>query len=980
MSKFETNDNCGTSCGCGSQTEGYWQDVENKVQDPETLNKEFQDGEFDSFSVEKSRRSFLKIMGFSVTALPLTGCIKIPVKKALPYLQKNDTVIPGVANWYASTWKGTPVLVKTREGRPIKIEGNDKSTVTFGGADSQSQASVLSLYDSNRFDGPQMSGKSVEWDQFDKSLKADIAKAAQAGKEFFVVTPGVNSPSELSVIKEFTAKFGAKHISYEPTSQYAMAKANETSFGTMALNEYDFEKANVIVSFGADFLGTWGNDIANTKQYVTRRDPKHAMGMNKHIQVEATMSLTGSNADHRFTRSVEDSRNALLSVLKEITGEGNTKVSDVNKDIVKIIVKELKANKGKSLVVSGDRDIDAQVVVNKINQALGNYGTSLNVVKKKYSTLADDKAFSAFVEKMNSGSVGVTFFMNTNPAYDYFDSAKVVSGLAKVATRVSFSLSNDETSALCNYVAASNHNYESWSDTQVSSTELSFTQPVIQPLFGTRMASETLMSLMGKSETFYEYMQAFWAKNFFTKQSSAATATDFWNKSLHDGVVTLKGLSSNVSTSSFSATTSAAKLAAVKYGTGLNIVTYRKTTTKDGDMAGNPWLQECPDPITKATWDNYVMVSPAYAKENTIKTGDVVTLKAANHSVTLPAIVQPGTAKNTVAVAVGYGRKVAGKVGKNLGENAFGFNQFIHGSVHNAASFGSLTKTGKFKGLAQTQTHHSMEGRDIVRETTFAEYTQNPKSGNEFPMKERLSKIQIYPGHDKSGHQWAMGIDLTKCTGCSSCIISCNAENNVSVVGRQEVANRREMHWLRIDRYYKGDENEPEVMHMPMLCQHCDNAPCENVCPVMATVQSSDGLNQQVYNRCVGTRYCANNCPYKVRRFNWFNYDRSDKLANMVLNPDVSTRTRGIMEKCSMCVQRIQEGKLQAKKDRRELKDGDIKLACQQSCPGDGIVFGDMNDKNSKISKYLSDERNYVVLEELNVQPRVSYMTKIRNK
>ena len=364
MSKIETK---GTGPADASKTEGYWQDVENKVLDPEALNKEFPDGEFDSFSVEKSRRSFLKIMGFSVTALPLTGCIKIPVRKAIPYLHKNDTVIPGVANWYASTWKGTPILVKTREGRPIKIEGNDKSSLTMGGVDSQGQASVLSLYDSNRFNGPQMDSKSVEWDQFDKALKADIVKAAEADKEFYIVTPGLNSPSEISVIEKFSSKFGAKHISYEPTSQYSAAKANEMSFGKLALNEYNFKNANVIVSFDADFLGTWGNNIANTKQYSSRRNPKNAMGMNKHIQIEASMSLTGSNADYRYTRSTEESRNILLSVLKGITGEGSTKVIDANSDVVSGIVKELKANIGKSLVISGDRDIDAQVIGNKIN-------------------------------------------------------------------------------------------------------------------------------------------------------------------------------------------------------------------------------------------------------------------------------------------------------------------------------------------------------------------------------------------------------------------------------------------------------------------------------------------------------------------------------------------------------------------------------------------------------------------------------------
>ena len=401
-----------------------------------------------------------------------------------------------------------------------------------------------------------------------------------------------------------------------------------------------------------------------------------------------------------------------------------------------------------------------------------------------------------------------------------------------------------------------------------------------------------------------------------------------------------------------------------------------KRSMMDGAMANNPWLQEMPDPVTKATWDNYLMISPKYAAEKGITTGTVMQVKSGKYSVKVPAMVQPGTADKTVALAIGYGRKVAGKVAKGVGVNAYPFTVYKDGTYQSHGMSISIFKTDETRKIAQTQTHHSMEGRDIVRETTYDKYRVNPKSGNETKAK----LVHIYPEHDKSGHQWAMAIDLNKCTGCSSCIVSCNAENNIPVVGKLEVGRRREMHWMRLDRYYAGDDNQPEVVHMPMLCQHCDNAPCENVCPVLATVQSSDGLNQQVYNRCVGTRYCANNCPYKVRRFNWFNYKHDDEVENMVLNPDVTVRTRGVMEKCTMCVQRIQHGKLEAKKQRKPLEDGAIKTACQQSCPSDAIIFGDKNDKNSKISEFLGDERNYVVLEELNVQPRVSYMTKVRNR
>lgn len=959
MSNIENNNTCGSTCGCGTPTDGYWQDVENKVLSKKELTQEFDDNAFDSFSVQKTRRNFLKIMGFSVSALPLTGCIKIPVRKALPFINKQNDVIPGVANWYASTYQGTPILVKTREGRPIKVEGNDKSMVTFGGTGSHDQASVLSLYDSNRFRSAYVSGSAVEWDQFDSEMK----KALSADGEIALVTSSLTSPSELALISELKNKYNLKHIAYDAVSQSAQYDANKITHGARVKSEYDFEKANVVVSIGADFLGTFGNHISNTKQYTRRRSAKHELGMNRHIQVEGIMSLTGSNADFRYTKSTIDQRDIILAVYAALGGPAH-KVKSENKEVAAQIVKELRANAGKSLFLVGDNDVNAQVVANKINESLGNYGNTVMVSQSQGEVLASDEAFEDLVDRMNAGSVSAVMFVGVNPVYSFHNTAKLTKALTKVKTRVSFALSEDETSKACNFIAPANHAFESWSDTMVSSKEVSFTQPAIQPLFGTRMWSETLMKLLGKEGSFYDYMKGRWESRIS------------WNKALHDGVVTLDN-ASVASATGVSGSSYAEALKKTKVGNGLNIVAYTKSAIGDGSHSNNPWLQELPDPITKATWDNYVMVSPLYAKENSITSGDIVELSNGSTTVKLPAIVQPGTDKNTVAVALGYGRTVAGKVAKNLGANIYPFVTY-NGSFDYAGSYGSVKKTGAHKKLAQTQTHHSMEGRDIIRETTFAEYIKNNKAGNEVS---KPPMVQIYPGHKKDGHQWAMAINLASCTGCSSCIISCHAENNVPVVGRKEIANKRDMHWLRIDRYYKGDENQPEVAHMPMLCQHCDNAPCENVCPVMATVQSSDGLNQQVYNRCVGTRYCANNCPYKVRRFNWFNYDRGDDYQKMALNPDVSIRTRGIMEKCTMCIQRIQEGKLTAKRERRDLQDGDIKLACQQSCPADdGILFGDMNDPKSKISQALADERKYTVLEELNVQPRVNYLTKIRNK
>lgn len=965
---MSNKDSCGTNCGCAEEkTPKYWQDIEYKNVSPAEM-QEFSDGEFDSFSVKKTRRNFLKIMGYSVSALPLTGCIKIPVRKALPYLNKQDTIIPGIANYYASTFGDVPVLVKTREGRPIKIEGNEKSMTAMGGTSAQAQASVLSLYDSQRFNGPAIEGKSVEWDEFDASLSQLMQEVSG---EKVLVTPSLNSPSKIKLINELKQKLGFTHIAYDAYSRSGLAKANQITHGVYTQAEYDFEAANVVISLGADFLGTFGNSVANAKAFSARRNVSHPKGMNKHIHIEDHMSLTGSNADHRFTRSVADQRDILLGMLAAF-GKYEHSAKAENQSVIKIIMSELGRHRGASLLLSGSNDPNVQVLVNALNAAFDNYGKTIFVGNKTYDVTANDEDMVSLVKRMSAGKVGAVFFADVNPVHTYPQSDILVKALEKVRLKVSFALSADETSNNCSFIAPTNHNYESWGDTMVSSTELSLTQPVIQPLFGTRMWTETLMKLAGIEGSYYEYVKSTWAGKFA------------WNQTLHDGVAQI--YKSRPSSNAFNVNVKnyANKIKNSKDGSGMHIVTYQKYAIGSGEMANNPWLQELPDPITKATWDNYAMVSPSFAKDNKIKSGDVVEVSNGTYKVKLPAVVQPGVAANTVAIAVGYGRKVAGKVAKNLGVNAYPFVQ-IGETFQNAGSFGQVKRTGEFSQLARTQTYQYLgdrsrgdSERDLVRETTYDEYLKNPMAGNE--KKFKLANVEIYPKHKQDGHQWAMAINLTSCTGCSTCIISCNAENNVPVVGKTEITRKRDMHWLRLDRYYRGDDNEPEVVHQPMLCQHCENAPCENVCPVLATVHSSDGLNQQIYNRCVGTRYCANNCPYKVRRFNWFNYDHSDDIERMVLNPDVSIRSRGVMEKCSMCIQRIQEGKLKAKRERRPLKDGDIKTACQTACPSGGIVFGDMNDPKSEISKYLADERKFVVLEELNVQPRVNYLTKVRNK
>ena len=527
------------------QKDAYWQDVENKVLDPKALSNEFAEDEFDSFSVKKTRRNFLKIMGFSVTALPLTGCIKIPVRKAVPYLYKNDVVIPGVANWYATSYMGYPILAKTREGRPIKIEGNKKSIVTKGGANTQAQASVISLYDSYRYNSAMIDDKKVEWDEFDTKAKEAIAAVKEAGKEIVLVTGENTSPSEIKLMNEFAKKLGVTIVTYSSTSNQAILAANAQSFGKRVYSDYNYEMADVILSFGADFLGTFGDDVGSSKQYVSRRDPKHKRGLSKHVQIESMMSMTGMNADKRFTRTLEEQRNFVLAIYAAVSDKNveGIKLSEDDKKLAMQIAKDLK-NAGKNaVVVSDDKSSDVQILVNKINSSLGAYGTTVFARENEFVMNSNNSEFTQAVSRMNEGKVGAMMFLNVNPAYDYKSSDKLASALKKVDMTMSFATAKDETSALCKFVAPNNHAFETWSDNQVNHEEFSFTQPVIQPLFGSRMASETLMSFAGISGSFHDYMKKHWDTKFYAK-SKKDGEINFWNKTLHDGVVVLGGFSS----------------------------------------------------------------------------------------------------------------------------------------------------------------------------------------------------------------------------------------------------------------------------------------------------------------------------------------------------------------------------------------------------------------------------------------------------
>jgi len=953
------------------------------------------------------RRDFLKALGFGLGAVTLAACQSTPLKKSIPYLVKPEEVTPGIPNYYTSSFNGQSILVKTREGRPIKIEPNPNAGQFNCGTDARAQASVLDLYDVSKLKAPVLKTKETTWSEVDGFVKSELAKAQASGKKIRIVASTVNSPSTNAVIAGFITKYPAtKLVQYDAVSYTGIIQANQNSFGKAVLPKYNFDKADLIVSFGADFLGTWISGEEFTSQYTANRNYKSLENkkMSRHIQFESGMSLTGTNADTRVPIKLSEQGPALIALYNAITGgalPGGTLGNNTTADkVIKLVAKELLQTKGKSLVICGSNDVSTQILVNAINAAIGSYGTTIDLDNPCYLYGGNDAEFNGLVAEMSRGEVGAVLFLNSNPAYDSIDSKKFGDALAKVPTKISFSDRSDETASLCDVVAI-NHNYlESWGDANAYEGYYSIVQPTINPVFNSRQAEESL--LVWADAPVKDYYQ-FVRNNWETKMLPALGIK--WDEVLDKGVVSVTAKPAGAY--SFSLSLAAVATSIVNSSKALakdvELQVYENVPMRDGKSANNAFLQELPDPVSKVTWDNYVAIAPKYAEKLNIKEFDVVTVKGSNgYSVDLPVLVQPGQAQGTVSIALGYGRTKVGKAGNDVGKNAFPFVSFVNGTMQYATTV-TLTPTGGHYELAQTQTHHSFEGRNVIREATFKEYLKNPAAGTG-KGEEGHKNYDLWDQYEKPGNNWVMAIDLNACTGCGSCIVACNVENNIPVVGRDEVRRRREMHWIRIDRYYSYETKDGDVtrekeiakledldhvsvVHQPMLCQHCDHAPCETVCPVLATVHSSDGLNHMAYNRCVGTRYCANNCPYKVRRFNWFNYwndSRFDNYLNneftqLVLNPDVTTRSRGVMEKCSMCIQRIQGGKLQAKIEKRPLKDGDIKMACQEACSANAIIFGDSNDPNSEVSKALRSERIYYVLEEINVKPGIGYMTKIRN-
>jgi len=815
----------------------------------------------------------------------------------------------------------------------------------------------------------------------------------------------------------------------------ALRRAHQQAYGHALVPRYRFDRAALIVGFDADFLGTWLSPVEHTRQYAAGRAP--GRGMTRHVQFEPGLSLTGANADERHAVPLSAIGRIVLALADRIRAKAagsETTVLARDPDLpvavreIDELADQLWAHRGASLIVCGVQDVALQVLVAWLNHQLGNVGRDgtlpIDLGTPSQQKQADDAGIESLVSAMQRGQVGTLLVHGVNPAYEYADAAGFIAALERVPLVVSLADRLDETATHAHAVCPDHHFLEAWGDAEPIASYYSLAQPTIAPMFETRAAQDSLLAWLGDPRApgrdFHAHLRAYWLDHLHPRQQHepALDPDRFWDRALEAGFLDLTAsASASAATASAAAAfasplptltafsadvdTAAARLRRTLSGQPApadryELQLYESVALRDGRHANNPWLQELPDPITKLTWGHAASIAPALATRLGLQDGDVVAINIADAPqlqpdqgrIELPVLIQPGQSPETISIALGYGRTQAGRVARQVGVNAFPLQSRSPDGLRRRFATGvTLQKTGRREPLAMTQTHHSMEGRPLIREATLRDFLGTSAAPAAADAREEALP-SLWAEHETASHFWGMAIDLNSCTGCSACTIACQAENNVPVVGKDEVQRGREMHWIRIDRYYSGSEAAPDTAFQPVMCQHCANAPCETVCPVLATVHSSDGLNQQVYNRCIGTRYCENNCPYKVRRFNWFTYAQNSRfdyvmnspLETMVLNPDVVVRSRGVMEKCSLCVQRIQAGKLAAKRDGRPLADGDIKTACQQACPAQAITFGDLHDPASAAARLQQGPRHYHLLGDLGTRPSVGYLTKVRNR
>ena len=1032
-----------------SNNKKYWKNLaelnsENNDVFDKLQNKEFvEEIPVDEFLSDKdnlansstTRRDFLKYIGFSTAAATLAAC-EGPVVKSIPYVVQPKEIIPGVANYYATTigngYDFANILIKNREGRPIKVEKN-KLAPDSKSANARVHASILDLYDNARLSQPTKNNMPISWFGFEYETKSKLEEISRGSKEIILLTQTFASPSTYKLIEDFKSKYkNVQHISYDSISESSALNAYELRYGIRGLANYDFSKSKVIVSIGADFLGDWqggGFDCS----YAKGRIPSEGI-MSRHIQIESNMTLSGANADLRVPSKLNEQKLILLEIYKAIVGKNINVETDISlnpkmKRIVAETIQEIKSGNQGSVVISGIQEQNYQSLVLEINEKLNSH--SFLPSKTILTRSSSNEAISKLVSEMNSGNVGAIIMSGVNPVYSMPNSNAFVQGLKNVDLSICFSMKADETAIVSEYVAASNHYLESWGDFELVSGNFSLAQPVIKTLFDTKQFQELLLTWTDNKLTIHDYIKNNWKNNILNSGD--------WNKALHDGVYyEAAKIKSPISYSS-------PKLFKILSDSSSNLYElniYAKTGMGDGKHANNPWLQEFPDPLTRATWDNYLTVSEYDAKElglylepstffnqssndaNGGLNGKYAIIKLGDKTIKAPVIVQPGQARGTVGLAIGYGRSKGIKSEMMTGVNAYHLykDYFPVQKVE-------IIATDEIHEFALIQLQNTLMGRgDIIKETTLEVF--NTKSSEVWNNQIMVSlnhietpvsspDVDLWQEFDRSiGHHFNLSIDLNACTGCGACVIACHAENNVPVVGKSEIRKSRDMHWLRIDRYYSSEDSfyeddqkkdnisgldsslssfgelenpseNPQVAFQPIMCQHCNHAPCETVCPVAATSHGRQGQNHMAYNRCVGTRYCANNCPYKVRRFNWFLYNGNDEfdyhmnndLGRMVINPDVTVRSRGVMEKCSFCIQNTQAVILKAKNEGRPVAAGEFNdtCACASACSSGAMRFGDINEPESEIAKLKNNKRAYHLLDAVGTKPNVVYQVKVRN-
>ena len=978
--------------------QAYWRSLEDLAASPgfkELLEREFPQQAIgwsaDEDDVE-GRRNFLKLMGASLALGGMAACTRQPTEHIMPYVRQPEELIPGRPLFFATatTLNGVAqgVLAESHEGRPTKIEGNPDHPASLGACDAFSQASVLELYDPDRSQTVLFDGEVRAWGDFFGALRAALAEqTAKKGAGIRILTETITSPSVADQIRQIRLLYPSlKWHQWEPAGPHSARAGARLAFGQPVNTHYDLSQADVIVALDSDFLASGAANLRYARQFASRRRVREGTtAMNRLYVIEPMPTATGSKADHRLSLRAGDVEEFAWALATGL-GAANGPKSGDNADIYKWIgpiARDLERHPGASAVLAGEYQPPiVHALAHVINASLGNAGKTVLYTDPIEASPVDQLAsLQDLVKDLDAGAVDLLLILGGNPAFNGPVELGMRDRLEKAKLRVHLSLFNDETSEFCQWHLPEAHYLETWGDARAFDGTVTIQQPLIEPLYGGRSVLQVLNMLTDKPlSAAYDVVKNYWAT-----EHKGEDFESWWRKAVHDGVVPNSALPTKRPAVRAGAITSPA--GPRRLGGTLEVIFRPDPTIYDGRFANNGWLQELPKPITKLTWDNAAVMSPATATRlglpvvNTLdydSTGvPTVELTYQGRSLRAPVLVQPGHVNGAVTLHLGYGRTRAGRSGTGMGFNPYGLR--TSQALWHDVGLEARKISGSYL-FATAQNEHMLDGRrHIYRQAALQEYLKNPEAphiGAETPPPE----LTLYPGFSYDGYAWGMAIDLTACTGCAACVVACQAENNIAVVGKDQTRRSRNLHWLRVDTYYSGDPNNPGLYNQPVPCMQCENAPCELVCPVQATTHSSEGLNDMVYNRCVGTRYCSNNCPYKVRRFNFYLFsDFETPSLKLLRNPDVSVRSRGVMEKCTYCVQRINEAKIDAERGDRKVRDGDIKTACQQTCPTEAIVFGDINDPNSRVSKMKAEKLNYGMLADLNTRPRTTYLASLRN-